>query len=95
MPMQVPYDVFKKVTEGYIAYWIMNGIHYLAYIDEDGFEVIEANSLDELASKLREIDFIEARGLCIFGDYNDPDSSTECIRAGFRGSEIIALLRGP
>ena len=96
MPVRVPSDVFRKVVDGYIAYWIEDGRHRIAYIDEDGnLQVLEAGSLEELEKILEGVDYVEAKGLCIFGDYNDPDSTTECIRSGFKGREIIALLRGP
>ena len=94
MPLRIPSDVYSRLADGYIVYWRMNGKHYLAYI-EDGLQVFEASSLEELLSIVKNIDFIEAKGVCIYrGEYYDPDGDVECIRAGFRGSEVAEYIQG-
>ena len=95
MPLRIPLDVFSRITDGFIVYWRLNGRHYLAY-REDGLQVIEANSLEELLNMVKDIDFIEAKGVCIYrGEYYDPDGDVECLRAGFKGREIVEFIRGP
>ena len=89
MPLRIPPAAFSRLVEGYIVYWVDGGRHYLAYV-ESGLHVIEASSLEELERILSGIDFIEAEGLCVFrGD------DAECIKAGFRGSEVAELIKGP
>ena len=94
MPLRIPPDVYAHITEGYIVYWRMNRKHYLAYI-EDGLQVFEANSLEELLSIVKNIDFIEAKGVCIYrGEYYDPNGDVECVKAGFKGREVAGLIQG-
>mgnify|MGYP001770774068 CR=1 FL=1 len=87
--MRIPPAAFSRLAEGYIVYWVDGGKHYLAY-HEDGLQVIEANSLEELLSVVKNIDFIEAKGLCIL-----TEDGVECTKAGFKGSEVVELIKGP
>lgn len=90
--MIMPGSVFEKLKNGYAVYWRIMDRSYFAYINRRGDVIAyECDSLDFLKSIIRSIDYIPAKGLCVF-----TEGGVKCFEGrGFTGAEAAGLIWGP